>query len=598
MGKLGQRAKSYWTKPVLFSAVILVLIFLASVILKYFILRGTQEPTFLGDEMVYKVNAYLLFTGKGGLNMHYPPFYSLILAPSFLFQNFYTIMKLINVVVSSASIFPIYWLAHRWLPRKTSYLLCAVSLLLPAHWTYPQYISSENLLLPLVVLGLYFVTKPLSARRLPNVLSFIWFGLLAGIMFWTRYQAVAIVAVFGIYLIIKLFHYEKARAGQLFRVWQRLCLLILYGVVAIAVIVGFVALYPGVFDSFKGELTWFLSPSPSEHAPSTSFLQWVVWYVAYLLLAVAPFVLPLLLNLKEYWEDTVRGKYNGMLLLSFLICGSFGFIAARHSYSMDYNQSNPLYMLGRYLTYAVLLLVVNGFILLFRNLGQKRKSSTVYTVLVISVFLILLSYYLLYGVIGSAKFMPFIKDRIVTADIAHFTLLDTTMLFFTILLMVATAVVLVLGRKEAGRLLSTLLLVFGLVSIFPVFNQRLRPANETGFSQVFYRSIERGDEPIALYNATVYGNNRLQNLVDFWHTTDTYIKIVGAETEGESMAPTYVLSNIPLYEDEPGRQLYLYALPLSAEGLTDAGKTVLVQQAVPGYEELVDITFIEEVALA
>ena len=150
MSKLGQRAKNYWTKPVLTSAVILVIIYLASVVLKYFVLRGSQEPTFLGDEMVYKVNAHLMFKGLGGLNMHYPPVYSAMLMPSFLFSNFFTVMKLINVAASSTVIFPIFWIARRWLDRNKCYLLCVLSLLLPSHWIYPQYISSENLLLPLI----------------------------------------------------------------------------------------------------------------------------------------------------------------------------------------------------------------------------------------------------------------------------------------------------------------------------------------------------------------------------------------------------------------------------------------------------------------
>lgn len=63
--------------------------------LKHIALYDSTGPMCFADELFYKENV-AFFECCSTWNVHYPPLYSLIIAPGFFFQNWYEVMIRIN----------------------------------------------------------------------------------------------------------------------------------------------------------------------------------------------------------------------------------------------------------------------------------------------------------------------------------------------------------------------------------------------------------------------------------------------------------------------------------------------------------------------
>ncbi len=131
-------------------AVRLLAAYLILVVVKCVWVARAEGPVVFGDENPYKTLAQSLALGHGytiggAFFYGYPPLYPLVLTPAFLFQDWYGWLLRINVLVSSAVVFPIWWIARQFLPRRESWMAVLLGSITPFHWITTRIVMSENL---------------------------------------------------------------------------------------------------------------------------------------------------------------------------------------------------------------------------------------------------------------------------------------------------------------------------------------------------------------------------------------------------------------------------------------------------------------------
>jgi hypothetical protein len=133
------------------------IVFIAAVIIKLLFTTRNSNGPINWDGMEYFFSAY--FMNKGDFfayekAIHYPPLYYLLFVWTIPFDYYaYDLIKILNIVLSSSLIFPVYLIARKFLGKKECIWIVIISSLLPFHLVFPQRIQSENLYFPLFCTG-------------------------------------------------------------------------------------------------------------------------------------------------------------------------------------------------------------------------------------------------------------------------------------------------------------------------------------------------------------------------------------------------------------------------------------------------------------
>src|SRR3989344_1015321 len=125
-------------------------LYLILVLIKIVIISLVPSPSIYADEYIYsKIAKDVLQEGsysiEGNPTSAYPPLYSILISPSYLFQNMeiiYFVMKLINSIILSLIIFPIFFLAKEFLDEKKALFISFLVSILPAYLVTSSYIMS------------------------------------------------------------------------------------------------------------------------------------------------------------------------------------------------------------------------------------------------------------------------------------------------------------------------------------------------------------------------------------------------------------------------------------------------------------------------
>ena len=162
--------------PALAAAASLVLLAAASALVRSVFVGWVAGPKVFMDEMGYERMAqsfahtghFSLF-GKAGLA--YSPLYPIVLSPIYALTSSahtaYDWAKIVNGILISLSVFPIYAIARSVLPRRRSVGVAALSLIAPL-MLYTSFEMSESLAYPL---GCVAIWAMLRALRRPSVLN-------------------------------------------------------------------------------------------------------------------------------------------------------------------------------------------------------------------------------------------------------------------------------------------------------------------------------------------------------------------------------------------------------------------------------------------
>lgn len=191
---------------------ILFSLFLIFTAIKLLLIPTINSPHIVFDESILFVQSQLIyhnhtyFTERWLGFPQYPPLYPLLISPTAIFsdvtQSFKAIL-VINCFISSAVIFPAYYLSREYLAGRENWFVVILVGILPASFIYSYAIMCENLFVPLFLGSVYFMKKVLDKDNFKNN---VYAGLLISFCVLTKLTGVVLI---GIYVLTKTFIYIK-----------------------------------------------------------------------------------------------------------------------------------------------------------------------------------------------------------------------------------------------------------------------------------------------------------------------------------------------------------------------------------------------------
>ncbi len=286
---------------------------------------------------------------------HYPPLYPLVISVSFFLglAKSLTIISIINAIVSSTSIFPIYLLARQFFGQKFSFIFTLVCAAFPFHLVFPSVLASENLAYPLFFWAAYFTfAQPVHGRKI--ILWDILTALSIGLLWLTRYQTLVLIPVFLISWWLK----PETRSMRLDFLPTRkkvLRLLLMTGII--------LSVYsPWAIMGINSELgiqqiigTQIYDRTVPVQRTLTDLLFWIGITLAYMGLMAAPVLAQIIqsgLGLSAFVKNKTHLRWIIFVgLMSLMLFAT----VANHAWRAGYNYPIPNRLLGRYmLTLSVL----------------------------------------------------------------------------------------------------------------------------------------------------------------------------------------------------------------------------------------------------
>ncbi len=372
----------------------LILAFIIILTLKVILSLAIPAPSMWSDEFFYARAARGLFVdgsfSADGLILNmFPPIYPLILSAAYIFQSMtyvYAAMKILNALLTTMMIFPAFLLAREFLNDKDSFLVSLIISVMPAVFSYPAFILSENLFYPLFMLGAYFIFKSFIKR------SYGWdvvAGLSVGLLFLTRSLAIVILPAIALCSFVRMLR----GADILLEIKKRA----IFFTVSLSIIslwflrnafhYGFSL--GGIMGSYSDAVTRV----STNYYSFWQFLLWLLPYFATIILGSGIiFGILSLCTLKS--KDQ---KIFNLGLLSFFCSICFILIASHH------NASSSIYTYGisgkaltRYVSAVFPLVLLTGFVMLKRmrikgmNLAKYKSWFVFATFLLIPSFLLLI----------------------------------------------------------------------------------------------------------------------------------------------------------------------------------------------------------------
>lgn len=149
------------------AAHVLAGMFVVSCAARIVLVGKVQTPWTFPDELVYEQLAisigragHLALYNRSGLS--FPPLYSATLAPLFALglsaSRAYEAIKIVNAILMSLSLFPVYGIARFLLPRRPALVVVLLSAAAPLMY-YTSLVMSENLAYPLFLVSVWLLLR-------------------------------------------------------------------------------------------------------------------------------------------------------------------------------------------------------------------------------------------------------------------------------------------------------------------------------------------------------------------------------------------------------------------------------------------------------
>ncbi len=532
---------------------------------------GVTGPTCFGDELVYKEDAGLLFSGQLFTDIHYPPLYSLALSPAFLSgDRWYEWMLFINVLAASAIVFPVWLISRSLLPRPLSFVPVALSALLPVHVVYPQMIMSENLFLPLFLFAFYFAfVRPRSVR-----FSGCLLGAACALAYMTKYLFLpAIPILFAVWWFV-----DRKKKPQLSDVATAAASFFAVYVLwlAYAHLSGI-----GILNAL-GYRVAFGSESAKSVVPSVAGIaMWAAAYCSYFILAIAPAagLFSLLVYNAIRKKTDVSAKEKMFLGAVVVLTVAYLAVSVQHSARASYNQPTPSYLLGRYLMQLTPLFLIAAVLAAYK-LWKTRSSISPYAALAALIFAVLLVYSAhgtLYGQTVwkfpawfAASTFNSIDTMVYRSNVVFYGALSVV--FIIAALLFSSRFLRPKQRRYTLLLILLALLGFQLVACYKGYTQMAAqepwPIHGRILAEFFKNDMEQGVSSIGLVNgASGVSAEQLALSLEFWgvpKSTVTVIPLGGNMAEISGASRQYFLTGSRLGAQEAlayyvgGKRFYLY----------------------------------------
>ncbi len=263
-----------FTKKLLVFFLILIL---CKIILSFFI----HAPSVFSDEYVYSKLARSIWINHDfsvhniAINQQLP-LYPFLLSWLYLFQKIpiiYFSIKVLNTVLLSSLVFPVFFLAKEFVEEKNAFFAAILISFLPVVFVTSFYIMAENLFYLLAFWWVFLLYKSFKER---NKKYFILSGFLLGLSFLTKFNGLVLVPVcLFVYLLYKENNLKNITIYYTVALLTVLPWLIRNGLIFGFNLGGLVGQYGTSAGKLQVNLTQLLLP----------FFNWLLLYSVYLLLA-------------------------------------------------------------------------------------------------------------------------------------------------------------------------------------------------------------------------------------------------------------------------------------------------------------------------
>lgn len=135
---------------------------------------SSKTPYVFADEFYYSGIAQNIFQGTFFSDLNYwkafPPGYSFVLSPAYLFSGnktlMYHIMLIINSILSASILFPSYFILKKYISHQQALLGSVLISVIPALTLFTFLLLSENLFIPLTMFSIWFLHEAFENNTL------------------------------------------------------------------------------------------------------------------------------------------------------------------------------------------------------------------------------------------------------------------------------------------------------------------------------------------------------------------------------------------------------------------------------------------------
>jgi hypothetical protein len=391
---------------------------------------------------------------------HYPPIYSMAITPAFIIptENILKAISLINILISSSAIFPIFWISRKYLNNNLACLITLISATYPYHFVYPYYPASENLYYPLFFFIIFLlICSPKQKKYQP-----FWdllLGIIISISYLVRFQTLPLIPV---YLVCYWTKPDLHQPDQIF-FWPnkektvRISRVMLGLIVPIAIwlVIGSQQ-GVGLKDLFgltvEGENALFmLNP---KHG---SIYLWLFLTTAYFVLIAGPALIYFPLLSWKNGKSLSLGIKHWLFLTAMVMVMLF-ITVFRHAWIAYYNAEEPQKLLTRYCIYLSVLFWITAVILIENIAISSWKKYLVFSV---SAILLLFGSYELFHDKNWIFEKSIIKFQYIDGHISGFL----GWIYFLILLVFTIATMLAIFNKRIKLVSPILLITIGILNL-------------------------------------------------------------------------------------------------------------------------------------
>lgn len=344
----------------------LVYIYLILVLIKFFIAIFIVSPLGYADNYVYLKMSQSIVTDHtfqfDGVDYSiYPPLYPIVISISNIFENMGLVMiliKLINSLLINAIIFPIYYIAKRFMAEKKSVMAAVLTSIIPPFVLFPAYVMSENLFYPLFIFSIFCMYQSIIKNSLKwDILT----GIFIGLSYLTKINALALIAmIISMPFLIIVLRLPKKQLLNKSLVLAIAFLVISPWLVRNGMLYGFNM--SGIWGQYAEQLPQQMGLNLFSRS------YWTLLHVTYQIVATG--IIFFVLAILALFEKRDKGL-SVLAWLTFLAM-SFGCLLAGYHNGGNANWKDAIPH-GRYIAMALPLIILVGFIAWDRGLNRKIK---------------------------------------------------------------------------------------------------------------------------------------------------------------------------------------------------------------------------------
>jgi hypothetical protein len=517
------------------------------------------------DEFLYWQFAQSLVENFSYNMNQYPLLYPLALTPAYFFGDyFYEATKVLNIIYSSAILFPTWLIARLFLDKKTGFCCVLITALLPYHIAFTGMIMSENLYYFLLLTAIYAVLKT------PTKNPYLWTvftGVMLGALHLTRHMSLAITPILMLAWFLKPIASEQKIFSK--EKLKHLAVLLLALLIAYSPWLIMRLQYTSVFKSVGGN---FLDREIT--TPVNAQLRWLAVTACYTVLLIAPMLGITLMGYFQKLKEKWNSQSNRFALLVALLTGALIFAVARHHWYAHEDNGMMDRFVGRYLTYLSVPYIILTFVFIKRFQEKFVKSSHVILCTIFSMIAVVISYKLLIWQ-GFFQMQPwFLMDQI-AQDVYTYMLMPVSFLWAILDIIILTSIALIVAKKYTHYVMCIALVIvyswMNLAYLKPTMIAREEALHARTFAKIIKQYKLEG-EPLTLYpHVSQKDPKKIITGIDFWGVNNTHISMADPLNEETAMNADFGLwttsakiNATPLMEYiAVGKRYYMYEVPVS-----------------------------------